>query len=72
MADAGWIPLCGKGSFYVESTFGADFLTVSVQPLCAVAFNNVCAHVKALVVHVRVWWIMETGEHPACTARWVA
>ena len=27
----------------------------------------ICAHVNDPVVHVRVWWIMETLEHPART-----
>ena len=38
----------------------------------AQSFSNICAHVKDLVVHVRVRWIMETLEHPACTGGWVA
>ena len=25
-------------------------------------------HIKAPVVHVRVWWIMETQKDPACTS----
>ena len=29
-------------------------------------------HVKDPVVHVRVWWIIETLKHPACTVSWVA
>ena len=24
------------------------------------------------IVHVRVWWIMETLKHPACTIGWIA
>ena len=27
---------------------------------------------KHPIVHVRVWWIMETLKHPACTLGWVA
>ena len=27
------------------------------------------SHVKNPVVHVRVWWITETGKDPACTCR---
>ena len=34
-------------------------------PSCAI---NVCAHVRDPVVHVRVWWIMETRKHPTCNA----
>ena len=41
-------------------------------PPCARACINICAHVRDLVVHVRVWWIMETVKHPACTVRSVA
>ena len=55
-----------------ESTFSADSLTVSRTPPCATACINICAHIKDLVVHVRVWWIMETLKHPACTVGWVA
>ena len=29
-------------------------------PPCAIARINICACVKDLVVHVIVWWIMET------------
>ena len=36
-------------------------------PPCAIACINICVHVKDPVVHVRVWWIMETLKHPACT-----
>ena len=41
-------------------------------PLCAIGCVYICAHVKYLVVHVRVRWIMETLTHPACTVGWVA
>ena len=41
-------------------------------PPCAIACINICAHVKDPGAHVRVWWIMETLKHPACTAGWVA
>ena len=40
--------------------------------LCAIACINICAHIKDPVVHVRVWWIMETLKHPACTVGCVA
>ena len=36
-------------------------------PLCAITCINICEHVKDPVVHVRVWWILETLKHPACT-----
>ena len=41
-------------------------------PPCAITCIDICAHVKDPVVHVRVWWIMETLKHPACTVGWVA
>ena len=40
-------------------------------PPCAITYINICVHVKDPVVHVRVWWIMETLQHPACTVGWV-
>ena len=43
-----------------------------LTPMCAVAGINICAHVKDLVVHVKVRWILETLKHPACTVGWVA
>ena len=46
--------------FLPESTFGADSLTVSVHPQCAIACIYTCAPVKVPVVHARVRWIMET------------
>ena len=36
-------------------------------PPGAVACIYICAHVKDLIVHVRVQWIMETLAYPACT-----
>ena len=41
-------------------------------PCCGITCINICAHVKDPVVHVRVWWIMKTLKHPACTIGWVA
>ena len=41
-------------------------------PPCAFARIYVCVHVKDLVVHVRVRWIMETLKRPACNRGWVA
>ena len=34
--------------------------------LCAITCIYSCAHIKDPVVHVRVWWIKETLEDPAC------
>ena len=41
-------------------------------PPCAMACINIYAHVEDPVVHVRVRWIMETVNHPACTVGLVA
>ena len=59
-----------QGIFSPESTFSADSLTCVRTPLCAIASINVCAHVKDLVVQVRVQWIMETLKHPAYIVVW--
>ena len=72
-AEAGSIPRCDKGFPPPPlPTFSADSFTASVQPSCAIARINICAHVKDPVGHVRVRWIMETLKHPACTLGWVA
>ena len=41
-------------------------------PQCAIACIYICVHIKDPIVHVRVWWIMETLTHPACTVGWKA
>ena len=41
-------------------------------PQCAITCINICANVKGPVDHVRVLWIMETLNHPACTVGWLA
>ena len=41
-------------------------------PPCAIACIYICVQVKDPAVHVRVWWIMETLKHRACTVGWVA
>ena len=38
---------------------------------CVITCINICARVKDPVVHVRVWWIMETLKHPAGTVAWL-
>ena len=43
---------------------------VRITP-CSTACNNICAHVKDPVVHVKVRWTMKTLKHPACTVGWV-
>ena len=35
-----------RGIVLPVSTFGADSLTVSVQPPCAIVCSSICAHVK--------------------------
>ena len=59
-----------QGIFLPESPFSADSLMVS--PPHAIACIYICVSVKDPVIHVRVWWIMETLEHPAYTRGWVA
>ena len=71
-ADAGSIPLCGKGFFSQSQLSVQILLRVSVHSPCAIACINICAHVKDVVVHVRGRWIMETLKHPVCTVGWVA
>ena len=53
--DAGSSPKCVKG-FFSQSASSADCLTVSVQPLCAIACI-ICAHVfnPKPVSHTVVW-----------------
>ena len=41
-------------------------------PLWAIACIYICEHVKDPVLLVRVWLIIETLKHPACTLGWVA
>ena len=60
-----------QGIFLPESTFSVDSYGVCKTP-CAIACIYICVHVKDPAVHVRVWWIMETLKHPACTVGWVA
>ena len=40
--------------------------------LCAIACIYISPYVKDHVLHVRVWWILETLKHPACTVCCVA
>ena len=70
-ADAGSIPRCGKG-FSPTVNFQCRLSCGVRAPPCAIACINICAHVKDLVVHVRVRWITETLKHPACTIGWAA
>ena len=59
----------GKGFFSQSQLYSADSLMCVRTLPCAVAWINICAHVKDPVVHVRFLWIMETLKHPTCTAR---
>ena len=57
-ADAGSIPLCGKG-FFSQSQLSVQTLSrVSVHPVRNRMHER--AHVKDPVIHARVWWMMET------------
>ena len=59
-ADAGSIPRCGKAvNFQCRLSYGAS------APPCAIAYINICAHVKDPVVDVRVRWIMAKQTYPA-------
>ena len=59
-ADAGSIPWCCMGFFSQSQLSVQTLLHVSVHPPCENACVNICAHVKDTVVHVRIWWIVET------------
>ena len=69
--DAGSIPQCSKGFFSQSQLSVHTLFRVSVYPSCAIACIKICVHVKDPVIHVRVRWIMETLQHPACTVGWV-
>ena len=69
-ADACFIPRCGKG-FFSQSKLSMQTLTVFVHPRVQ-SHTLSPAYVKDFVVHVRVWWIMETLKHQACTVGRVA
>ena len=71
VADAGSIPKCGKGFFSQSTKFQCRLCYVVSTPLCAIACMYICVHTKDPIVHVRVWWIMETLKHPAYTIGWV-
>ena len=64
--------LLWQGIFLPESTFSEDPLTVSVHPCVqSHAFTSVHMLKMPLSMSLRVWWIMETLKHPACTVGWV-
>ena len=65
------IPQCSR-DFSPRVNFQCRLLYGVCAPPCAVACIYICEHAKDPVVHVRVWWFMETLKHPACTLGWVA
>ena len=69
-AHAGLIPQCGKG-YFSQSPFRAVSHDVHT-PQQAIACIYFYAYVKDPIVYVRIWWIMETLKHKACTIGWVA
>ena len=70
-ANASSIPRCGKGFFSRSQLFVQTLVIQCPYTPCAIACINICVHIKDHVLHVRVWWIMETLKHPACTVGWV-
>ena len=71
-ADIGPILRCGKGFFSQGHLSVQNLSRVFRTPLNATACINMCAHVKDLVVRVRVLWIVETQNNSACTVGCVA
>ena len=73
-----WTPLTqvrfpgAAEDFFLRVKFQCRFSHVCPYTPCAIACNNICAHVKDPLVHVRVRWIVETLKHPVCTVGWVA
>ena len=65
-AIAGSIPWCSKGFFSQSQLSVQTLLQCLYNPMCNCIY--ICAHVNDPVVHIRLWWIMET---PACTIGWV-
>ena len=58
--------------FLPESAFSADSFGVRTSPGAVACINNICAHFKDPLVHVRIRWIVEALKHPASTVGWVA
>ena len=65
-ADASSITWCDKGHFS-QSQLSMQTLERCPHTPCAITRMNICVHVEDPVVHVRVWWIMETLKYPECT-----
>ena len=63
---------CAAWDFYSRIIFQRRLSYNAHTLFCAIAcIINICVGVnlknKIPVVHVRVWWIMETQKYPACT-----
>ena len=67
----GSIPRCRKG-FFPRVNFQCRLFYGVRTPPCATACINICAHVKDLVVHVRVRCVIEGLKHPVCPVGWIA
>ena len=70
--DDGSDPRCGREVFSQSPFTVQTLLRCPYTPRVQSHAFHICAHVKDPVVHVRVWWIMETLKHSACTVGWVA
>ena len=70
-ANASSIPRCSKGFFSRSQLLVQTLVIQCPYTPCAITCINICVHIKDHVLHVRVWWIMETLKHPACTVGWV-
>ena len=64
------LPLVWRGIFLPVSVDLVQTLLQSPDTPVSTAYINICVHVKDPVVLVRVWWIIETLKHPACTVGW--
>ena len=68
--EAGSVPWCGRG-FFSQSQLLVQTVTVSVQPKCAVACVNVCAHVKD-PKHLQPYLRLVTQKYRTHCWEWVA
>ena len=70
-ADPGSIPRCGMGFFSQSQLSVQTLLRCMYTPVRNRMYLQMCS-LKDPVVHVRVWWILETLKRPACTIGWIA
>ena len=63
-----WFPSAAR-DFSSRVIFQCRLYYNVCTPPCA--WVNICVHMKDPVVHVRVWWILETLKHPAGTVGWL-